>query len=354
MAKDYFQLANLLKVHLAQEKSCMALARAINASNGLGEKARALVDRRKLKQIIDVEEDLVLSLRELRAIDRYLQQFNQGLAKQPLFLQPESVVEKLVKTDSMTFLLGAKPEATDFRVSFSHWDVMAMAAVQHEAYQHSSSIHFAVLDVLLHDNFAAARKAGQRGPWIGHFDGHGPALVCLGSTRALHATEVMLARMFGVQPFDPGECERMPFHFVWPKDLDHVFPSSFHLSLPTEGARTRALEVRPPGGKSEILADTFTRHADGETYGILVAQRRRNDKLWICLAGVTGLGTLAAARALNNMVVSFAPDQGARNSPVFWRPVRAKVFVHPNNPPGRVYELGPLELLWDEPCRWPA
>jgi hypothetical protein len=89
------------------------------------------------------------------------------------------------------------------------------------------------------------------------------------------------------------------------------------------------------------------------TYGLLVVQRRGSGKLWICLAGVTGLGTLAAARTLSELVVPFSPDPGARPSPVFCQLVQAQVRVRPNNPPGRTYELKDWELLGPEPYRWP-
>jgi hypothetical protein len=193
-------------------------------------------------------------------------------------------------------LLGAKPEAADFRVNFSQWDVLAMAEVQREGYRHSSSTHFDIHDVLLHDKLADAKQARQRSPWIGHFDERGPAVVCFGSTRALHATELMLSSMFNAQPFDPAKRDKVPVHFVWPADLPNVLPSSFHLSAKEAGLPpgARALAVRH-GGQTQVFADTFTPRAGGVTYGLLVVQRRGSGKLWICLAGVTGLGTLAAA-----------------------------------------------------------
>jgi hypothetical protein len=347
------QLSGILARHLEQVGSYLALARAINEGNGLGASQPALVDRRKLKQIVLEDAKLVLSLRELRAINRYLVPFGEGLAKKTLFFEPASVIVELARTGEVTFLLGSKPEAADFRVNFSHWDVVAMAEAQREAYLHRPNLQFDFRDVLLHDSVEGARKDRVRTE--AHFSDDGPSLVCLGSTRALHATELMLAKMFDVDPFDPRQTAEMPFHFVWAAGLDHVFPSSFHLSPAEAGLRpdARALEICPEG-RSEVLADTFTRQREGDTYGVVVVQRRRTGHLWICLAGVTGLGTLAAARALRDLSASLVPDPGKSHSPVFWMPIRARVSVFPSRPAGRQHELGKPTPLAKEPYRWPV
>jgi len=334
-----FRLAGVLAERKDKEGGYAALARAIDESNAAGPKrdsdegARKFkFDRRKLKSIIEADDNLVLSLKELRALDRYLERYGEGLAYVPLFQKPD-LMQTLADSGHVTFLLGSKPERK--LRHFSHWDVLAMAELQRGINASEVSVRFDIQDVPLHEDVSDARDSIEKGQWMELLKDQGPSLVCLGSSRTIPAAEAMLCRMFGCPTFEeasPDEKGRLPFHFVWDPELEYIFPSHFHLGRDDLTSRDlEAVGLIKEGDASavvasgDVLVDRVFQRRWGDTYGVCVAQRRKRGQVWLVLAGITGAATFVAAKLAKNLATRLHEQERGRDSDVYWAVIRAHV-----------------------------
>lgn len=337
------RLARVLADRRDKEGGYSALARAINDSARDGPRAdsaeddhKLKFDRRKLKSIIEANKNLVLTLKELRALDRYLERYGEGLSYVPLFQKPD-LMQTLAESGRVTFLLGSKPQEDEGELRhFSHWDVLAMAEIQRAINPSEVIVRFDIQDVRLQKGLQETRESvTQTGGWTQLFDDRGPSLVCLGSSRTSPAAEFMLSKMFQRPPFKDAPAAKrheLPFHFVWNPDLRYVFPSSFRLHIADiSGVNPDAAELIASGEASalvtadDVLIDRVTPRRWGNTYGVCVAQRRRRGQVWLALLGITGAATFAAAKLAKNLATRLHEKNRSRDSDVYWAVILARV-----------------------------
>jgi hypothetical protein len=350
-----FRLARVLSQGVAREGSFSALAKAIAESSPprpkqdqdrddrKGKKRRKkgkwVVDRRKLKSLVEGRGDVVLSLDQLRALDRYLERYGAGLAYLPLFEKPD-LMQTLADSGRVTFLLGSKPERESR--SFSHWDVLAMAEIQRAINPSEISVRFDIQDVLLDEDLDKTVTSAANGVWEDLLHDQGPSLVCLGSSRTGPAAEVMLCQMFDCPRFtDPplAQKQRLPFHFVWDPKLDYIFPSHFHLGSDDISLRdpeaANAIKQRKASAvvtAEEVFVDRVFHDHEGDTYGVCVAQRRKRGQVWLVMAGVTGVATFVAAKLAKSLATSLQEQKSGQDSDVYWAVIRARVVKDPDRP----------------------
>jgi DNA-binding Xre family transcriptional regulator len=134
--------------------------------------------------------------------------------------------------------------------------------------------------------------------------------VVIGSPKTSAATEILLSRFFGAEPFDSTLANRrkIPFGFCWPDSSSIVQSSSLTCSelareevknvpgiATMDGVHIRA-DLKPP--------DEFRawKTKEGLDCGLVFVANRpfetKNNIKLIVLAGFGGIGTLAAAKAL--------------------------------------------------------
>jgi hypothetical protein len=379
------RITEVLRKRLRDERSYSKLAQAIGVANGFPTEKAALeearrqskhdgsggacyVDRRKLCAIVDDEPDLVLSLRELRAIDRYLEPFGEGLAYNPLLEKPE-LLHCLAESGRVEFLLGSKSDPNDvLRINISHMDFQALGLIQTGVLGFSRNVHFRNHEVRMRENAHGARAELEAPELEALFGSHGPSLVCFGSNRGNHVCEKMLCKFgSGPKPFDPlsvDDRDELPFHFVWPESRSYVLKSAFHMTaddirdIDPEAAeaveRRDAACFRYPGG---CLVDELTDKdkREGRTLALCAAQRRPGDALWLLVAGVTGLATYAAAKWVGKMAMDLQPPPvgtAQEDLMVHWYLLEANVlkFV----PVGRevTYEVEDAKVVYSGVSQW--
>lgn len=368
------RLARVLRRRADAEGSFNKLARKITEAScpraGAGgsdppveRRGKDCVDRRKLKRLVE-GENVVLSIAELRALDAYLERYNEGLAHRPLFERP-SLLEALAAGGEVAFLLGCRPRrggggpgasaapaAYGDAEEISKWDVHSMTDVQAGLLQVAPAVRMDLLDVRREPEPSVARQSIHE-PWGAALSGEGPSLVALGSPRTCPAVEHLLARMFGVEAYRGGSAGRsgLPFGFVYPPDLEGSAASSFSCEL--EAVREQDAELAGQIARGEAaalrLGSRFVRSlvpggappssgahgangsagSEGWTYAVVAAQRRRTGRVWMALAGLTDCGTLAAARLLPCLSAGRLHSDSGRLSPVLWAGIRARVEVLP-------------------------
>ena len=204
--RSRLRLGRVIEQRKKSEGGYAALARAISESvrgraparKSGSKKPKDEVDRRKLQALANGDREVVLSLRELRALDGYLEPFGEGLAYRPLFEKPDLIQTLADSRGPITFLLGSKKALAGGR--FPHWDVLAMADIQRSLSSSEVSVQVDIQDVTMYPEFKLAEFPGGE-PWPKLFDERGPSLVVLASNRIMPAAEVMLCKMFGGEPF---------------------------------------------------------------------------------------------------------------------------------------------------------
>lgn len=353
------RLSGILEERLRVEgNNYVALAAAVTAANKKGRDASDVIDRRKLKKIVERDPGLVLSMSELHFLDRYLEPLGLGLAYISIFDRP-NVLESIADADyPVTFVLGSKP-SDDYGLHLSHWDVMALAEIQRGVNRFSPGVLFDIRDVLLHGDVKNARRSVHHGRWVKLLDEDGPSLVCLGSGRANHAAEAILCKMCGVETFDAKASAKvgLPFHFVWPEERDHNFPSAFNRS-PSDAGLTRSEERSVKGGASALatakgnFVDTLNRSHRGVCFGVCAAQRRSNGQIWVVFAGVSGAATHATALLAGRLAFNLRSKPTGENSPVLWAVVAASLSRDQRRAAGNFLIVTDPQVV-SGPYEWP-
>lgn len=348
-----FRLSGMLRERKEEMKSFLALADAINDANG--NPSPPVIDRRKLAKIVKGEDlDVSLSVKELIALDRYLERFNQSLAQHPILEKP-SILDTLTKGERIAFLLGAR--AREDRVDLSNWDVEAMAEILRDA-GGFRQVRFDIQAVLLEQTEKEVRAAGrgERSLWRKLLAKDGPSLVCCGSPRSCHAAEVMLSLMFGVEPFEPafGRHPPLPFHFVWGPGSQHeITCRSAYTASDLDSMRNPAVREVLEGRAHVLLVgdETFVAAQPGSgprqtSYGVIVAQRQEAGQVWMVVAGLTGAATHAVARCTKDIHTNLPPEgKGSQKSRTVWAVVKATAEREQGRASTRIRRVTDQEII---------
>jgi hypothetical protein len=346
---------------LAQQKrtcgSFDGLARAIYEANG--EKEHLKVDRRKLSKIVE-GTPVSLSFNELQALNTYFALKGEQSLKE-VFDKP-TLIRSLATTAQLVFLIGAKPQQASKTVALSRWDVRSMIGVIRDVHRISTAVVLDIQDVLLR----TPAKGGKRS-FVGSEvkallrDPKGHSVVCIGSPRACHASELMLAKMFDVKPFqtaDSSAAQRLPFHFVWSDDQYGELPSSFALkaSEVIEDSVTRgdwkSVAIKTTDPEQVYAVDRSKSH--WRNYGVIAAQRRQRNQLWIVVAGLSGPSTLAAAYTLVSLSAQLLLENMGKTSPVVWALVESTVKRDRSRGHRGEDRVLVEKRIVIEPRKWPA
>ena len=363
------RLARVLGRQVPREGGFAGLARAISLANPelrkkLDEKAkersgydaeapqpeREVIDRRKLKRLIE-GEDVVLAISELRALDRYLDRIGEGLAYRPIFARPD-LLQALADSGHVTFLIGSRQMRGAESGSFAVWDVLALAEVQRSLSALGRSLTFDIQEV----PFDAPKRRPKR--WIQEegerLRRESGAVVCIASSRTNAAFELIMGAATGCEPYTDCSLEEkraLPFGFAWNSSLE-VSPSAFWLR-PEEIAdldeqiaqRVRAAVSTALVVGKDIFEDTVMPNKWGTTHGLVVAYRPAEAGLRLCIAGVTGPGTLCAARMANRLTLGIHGAHDGRESDVYFSVIRGRIAEKQKNNFASLREFGEEVLI---------
>jgi hypothetical protein len=285
------------------------------------------IDRRRLSAFLDGTAKSI-RFEDLSALSKHLAK--GGLRLSQIFESP-SLIDALAKSRRIAFLIGAKPERPGPGTSW--WDLRSLSeTIQSLNNSVPQARPWELYDVLEADDptsLSPDRYAEQlhRADWLDLLaDDSEFSVLSFGSPIANHATEVMLAHMYGVPPFS-RDVSGVPFQFVWSDTRYDERPSSFairgtqraqidHGKMSSEW-NVWGIDV---GGELHLI----DRHADPAlTFGVIAAQRRRGGQVWAVLAGATGPGTYAASTLLTDHP---GPPDGAEqgeHSRTCWIPIQA-------------------------------
>lgn len=316
------------------------------------------VNRRMLAKIRDKPEKVGLTLNVLVALNTYYRKRGLGLQQLPI-LETRGVLEPLMDSHRVVFMLGAKPRPEERRNDISLWDTMSQAELLTQASRLDVQRKFDIEPVLWRTPIDPAAIHSER--WHRILEEDQASVISIGSPLASLSSEVMLARMFGVEQFKLPRFragKQVPFFFVWlPKSIQH-FCSAFaltwrelhseHASIATRVKRNQTaafiLEGKPHVVPSEGKAWTM--------YGIIAAQRRAAGNVWLVVSGLTGPATYGVTTMVKEISAELPWSKG-KHSKVLWVPVKVKIKAGKTAPwSGDTREI--VEAVFDgEPRLWP-
>ena len=280
------------------------------------------IDRRKLDRIAAGDEGVNLRLWELRLLASYFER-NQGidLSETPVF-EKLSFYEPLTKGGKVSFLFGLRPEASERANSLRLWDLRSMTVIAEEAYQTG---HRLELDWRFVETAPANILEGKSEGWN---------FVSIGSPRANVATEVLLAKMFGVAPFqsEPGHPRlSFPFSFVWAQPLRSTFATPVTSLQATVGAdelaalksgRASAMLIN---GRAHVVENSYT---EATIPGVIAAQRMIDERIVVVVAGLSGPATFGAATLLKDLAAELPPASAdPDHAAVMWAAIEVHVVA---------------------------
>ena len=349
------RIATVLGEQRARLGSYDRLAERIaRASGGEG------IDRRKLKKLVEGEEDVTLKLSELGRIDAYLGQFGEGLSEKPLFEAP-GLLQALGESGNVALLYGSYPRTDPVRTELIHWDIRSVAVLMRDIQRFGRGAHFDMHDIM---NVEQDRTNPESiGIWPTLSGRDGPSMVSIGSPRACKASELMLAEMFGIDPFSVPDAgvKSLPFYFVWASDrvyIDSSFalpPKTFKLPDDALAARIRTGERGLAGLKvGQKFYHSSPENRSSTAYGVIAAQRRENGQVWLVLSGLAGPATFACARVLHSLLAALPREHEAGTpSSVIWFVVEAMITLDESQEaPGDVRRLTG-QRIHSGPYYWP-
>lgn len=357
-SKPPLRLQRLVKEAVQREGSIHHLWEVIRSDNEAAE-THCTITRSMLTDILRNPETVGLTWSALVALDTYLKKHGASLQHLSI-LEQRGVLEALAHPRPLFYMLGAKPRPKERRTDISHWDSKAQSEVQAQAAQHGANYPFGTHNVIWGDPEDQSGLNSEE--WCRILREDQASVISFGSSLAALSSEIMMAQMFGLKPFErpvhSGRAE-FPFYFVWLSKLAESFKSTFGLTW-------RELEARDPGLAARVkenratafILDNEVHEAPVESgawnmFAIIAAQRRAAGNIWMVVAGHAGPATYGAATMVRQIAEEL-PWAVNQPSKVLWVPVKVHVRARKPGPAdGDVREVVGAEFVGN-PRFWPV
>ena len=290
-----FRPAEVLKTRYSKKGSWEVIAQAITKDN---HNKKTTLDRRKLKKLCD-GKDISLSISELKALDRYLQNFNEGLSEKPIFTKQDNILDSFAERDDITCFIAAKYSKMLRTEGVSRWDMRGLILLNNSK---PSNLKLDIQDVPLGDSIDQTATD----VWEGKLKTDN-AMIAIGSPLACTASEYLMAEMVGKKPYKKGRLnpkKRLPFYFIFPDIKDSFCPSTFFI---TKKEAKLLLDDKKQeidaicGDQRGIIVgnDFYSCKRMGKSYALLIAQRRQlKGHVVLCLCGSYGPSTYGLAKVV--------------------------------------------------------
>ena len=288
-----FLPAEVLKT-LSRQYKFLTLENMIAEANWNGK----TIDRRKIKRLVADDEDVSLTVTELKALEAFLAPLGEGLADKPIFTKP-AALRSIAEKGRVTIAIGAYPCVPDERSELNRWDVRAMALLFQGIEKSRRRTPVSVEDMRF------TSKLPKPPPFL---DDEGPSVCCIGSPRSCYAAEFMLARMLGVKEFREASAHHVPVRFVWSPKASRPHTSAFRAEADQISALDKQLaadiKADRAWGALEIRNKLYPVRRQNKkdriwtAHGIVLSQTRPRGQAWMVIAGMTGPATFACAETV--------------------------------------------------------
>jgi hypothetical protein len=291
---------------------------------------------RTLRKLVENPKGVSLTWSNFVALENFLVTRGKSLQNLPIF-ETRGVLDSLIENPRISFLVAAKPRIEERRIDLSHWDVLCVTELVSHIYRLNAHPEHDIVHVPLRKPPNPHLMAEEE--WHKRLEEPGRAIVCIGSPRVNLATELVLARMFGIDAFVPpqgqlGNFRRMPFCFVWTPSMTKDAASAFSISWESINVQDPPLAkaIKDEQAVAFLVNDKIhpvvLPNPPWKMFGAIVAQRRKNGQIWLVVCGTSGPATYAAAQLVKQIEAAL-PISANQHSPVLWVPIVADVATSP-------------------------
>ncbi len=334
--KPPLRLTRMLRDATSGSMTIHKLAQEIERANRAADTG-CRVNWHTLRNLRDFPEQVGLTWNMLVALHTYFKKHGGSLQHFPI-LETRGVLEMFTDSHQLVFMLGAKRRPEEKRTDISLWDSQSYADLRAQVSMQGFERKTEIQHVLWRSPVNPAALGEE--PWHKILDEDRASVISIGSPLAALSSEIMLARMFGVKPFERSTVtagQRVPFSFVWLEKLAHDFKSAFGLTsrelasikpdLAGRVERSLSTAFFLEGEAHEVKVDAH----DWTSYGVIAAQRRAAGNIWLVISGLAGPATSAAASLVKDITAELEwPAQGV--SKVLWVPVKVQIHAGKPNP----------------------
>lgn len=293
------------------------------------------------------------------ALHVYFSTKDSSLQHLPIF-ETRGVLEALSEADRLVFMYGAKGRRQEQRTDLSWWDHNSFSALQSEIALIGRRSPFENIPVLWRT--PQQMNTFRTEDWYKVIDEDRASVVSIGSPLAALSSEIMLSRMFNVEPFETPHFTTtapLPFYFAWRPQLAQNFRSAFGLTSSELALEFEDLAERNESGDSSAVIidgevfESPAKEDHWDIYGIIAAQRRAQGNVWMVVSGLAGPATYGTATMVKHIAEELPFSQGTP-SKVIWVPVKVTVTIGEERPnDGDLRKIVGCEID-GEPRIWPA
>lgn len=348
------RLVGLVRQALKGSSNVNHLFKEINqASESAGSNCR--VSRNLIRKLDKNPEAVGLTWNHLVAFHLYFREQGSSLQHLPI-LETRGAYEALGDPQRLVFMYGAKSRPAEKRTDNSHWDIGAHVELVRQVSLSRKHLNIEAQHVLWRS--PVQPEALRNETWHQLLEEDTASVISIGSPLAALSSEIMLARMCGVTPFEPPHVTSrpLPFYFVWLHKIAANYISAFGLTY-----RDLDPEVAKRVQRGDAMAVRFenklygapTRASHWTIYGFIAAQRRAAGNIWLVIAGLHGPATYGASTMVKEITEEL-PWSSRGPSPVLWVPVKVSVRAGKAKPTdGDIREVVGAEFD-GKPRIWPA
>jgi len=257
----------------------------------------------------------------LRVLASFFERHHGVDLSQSAIFERINLFDALAAAGKVSFAIGLRSQNDDRTNSLRLWDLRSMTVITEEVYRTGRKVELDWCFMEPSQTDALNEDTKRRN------------LISIGSPQANIATEILLARMFGVSPFKPDANQGtsvIPFRFVWPG----LVQSSFAIPVTSlKLGKNDPTVVALTEGKASALVinervySVLNDYESATIPGVVVAQRLSDQTITVAIAGLSGPATFGAANLLRDMAPDFQSAPG--QSSTIWAAVEVDVITNP-------------------------
>lgn len=282
----------------------------------IGEK---VFDRRKLKRLCE-SDDVKISKKELIALDNYFSP-THSLTRIPIFEKPQSILEQYLYDQSTIHILIQTRYFEEIQTeTISAWDMKSLQKFLQSPFLTHAKM--TIEDVPHHRMLPAEplksekEKLRYKRKWIEqintdpwnkklHTD---HSLISLGSPFVSHSSEQLIAIILGLrawykpEQYDPHNL--LPFYLIWPENhaSEHQGDCCTLMDMDTfRNFHPDQVEEMDLHHRAFLIKNkVYISRRDKDSYGLLIAKRTADNRVFMVILGAHGISTLGISQALND------------------------------------------------------
>lgn len=277
------RIGQVLLAHKEAKKSWPKVVEAIAEANGNPKKP--IIDRRTVERLSKKKEwkNVQLKIPQLIALDTYL----IANGEESFLTKERTLIDSIAESFDVNFLIPARryPGVVEYVVPW--WDFRATTRLMRTRL---NQLRVRIWHIINDEHWKNGDARIANSPNI-----------AVGSPVANPASEMLLCRMLGIEPYKKCDLDELPF-FIVRADRDGNASSAFvRTRKETKHFDAKKRKKLAPELRAFVLDGKMYKSTEQEDYALLVGQRDpETGHVQMVLCGLTGQATYRLARVLQS------------------------------------------------------